>query len=284
MSNATMKSKVGTGGSDDREYVLGTDEKEHARLSLQHALWSDAAVGQWARAGFGPGDTIIDVGCGPGFASRDLARLLGPSGHVIAVDESARFLEYINSHGTEPGCAPIETVKQDVQQLNLPEGGADGAYARWVLHFTPDPAAVVRSVAKALRRGGVFAVQDYVRWQSILWAPSKGGVDILRTCVLASYASHKANSDVGQILPTLMDEAGLEVMEIRPLQRVARPGEPLWQWPTTYFDSFLPRLVQTGFMTKVEHDTVMSEWRELGEKPGAFFCTPPQLEITAVKR
>ncbi|MCA9293877.1 MAG: methyltransferase domain-containing protein [Phycisphaerales bacterium] len=274
MSNTTI----------DREYVLGTDEQEHARLSLQHALWADAAIGQWARAGFGPGDTVIDVGCGPGFGSRDLARLLGPSGKVIAVDESQRFLDYIDATPTEPGCAPIETSNQDVQRLNLPGDGADGAYCRWVLHFTPDPQAVIRSVHRALKPGGVFAIQDYCRWQSIFWAPNKGGVETLRKCILASYASHKANSDVGQMLPTWMEEVGFDVVEIRPLQRIARPGDALWQWPTTYFDSFLPRLVKTGFMTQDEFETVMTEWRELGEQPGAFFFSPPQVEVIGVRR
>ncbi len=270
--------------ANDREYVLGTDEQEHARLSLQHAIWGDAASSHWTRAGFGPGDTIIDIGCGPGLGSRDLARLLGPAGRVIAIDESQRFLDHIDKSTAEPGCAPIETFKQDVQQLDLPADSADGAYARWVLHFTPDPQAVVRGVASALKEGGVFAVQDYLSWRNLLWAPTNGGIDVLRKCILASYKSHNANSDVGQMLPTWMDEAGLEVMEIRPLQRVGRPGDPLWQWPTSYFASFLPRLVETGFMTNAEHDLVLTEWRELGEKPGAFFFTPPQLEIIAVKR
>ncbi len=80
----------------EREYVLGTGNDELMRLAQQHRLWSDAAVQAWQRAGLAPGQRVLDVGAGPGFASFDLAQMVTSTGAVIAVDESTSFVGYAN--------------------------------------------------------------------------------------------------------------------------------------------------------------------------------------------
>ena len=57
----------------DGDYLLGTHDDEIARLALQHRVWRPRVLDAWRRAGIGPGDRVIDIGAGPGFASLDLA-------------------------------------------------------------------------------------------------------------------------------------------------------------------------------------------------------------------
>ena len=76
----------------ERDYVLGTHDEELLRLGLQHRVWRPRALDAWRRAGFTVGQTLIDVGCGPGYAAVDLAEIVGPSGRIIALDRSQRFL------------------------------------------------------------------------------------------------------------------------------------------------------------------------------------------------
>src|SRR5262249_36246990 len=78
--------------TQDRDYVLGTHDDEIARLGLQHNVWRPHALAAWQRAGFNVGQTLLDVGCGPGYATLDLAELVGDTGHVRGVDRSRRFL------------------------------------------------------------------------------------------------------------------------------------------------------------------------------------------------
>src|SRR5678816_202122 len=83
MSNATV----------EQDYVLGTHDEELNRLGLQHRVWRPRALDAWRRAGFTIGQTILDVGCGPGYATLDLAEIAGTTGRVVAMDRSARFLD-----------------------------------------------------------------------------------------------------------------------------------------------------------------------------------------------
>ena len=58
---------------DENDYILGTHDAEIARLRLQHGVWREQVLDCWRRAGIGPGHTVVDIGCGPGFASVALA-------------------------------------------------------------------------------------------------------------------------------------------------------------------------------------------------------------------
>ena len=97
------------------EYVLGTDAIEAKRLGLQHRIWSAAAHHLWELAGVRPGITVMDLGCGPGHATFDLATIVGGAsperaaqGRVIALDESATFLHQLNETAvTDAGIASL---------------------------------------------------------------------------------------------------------------------------------------------------------------------------------
>ena len=63
----------------ENDYVLGTNDEELERLGLQHRVWRPIVLDCWRRAGITFGSRVIDVGAGPGFATMDLAELVGPT-------------------------------------------------------------------------------------------------------------------------------------------------------------------------------------------------------------
>ena len=269
--------------TDQNEYALGTHDAEIVRLGVQHKLWSASAFAIWERAGICAGKTVLDIGCGPGYTSYDLAGLVTSKGRVIAIDESARFIEHLKARLRHDMEIPIDARVGDVQRLDLPANTIDAAYQRWVLCFVRDPEAVIRGVAKALKPGGAFAIQDYMNYEGVLLAPLSKA--FLRFMVVVSEAWNERGGDtkIGLKLPTLLMKHGLTPREIRPLHRVASPHSQLWTWPTIFIETYAPKLVEEGRLTPEEHKALMRDWEQRTNDPSAYFCSPPMVEIIAVK-
>ena len=74
--------------ADRDDYILGTSDEELVRLGYQHQVWMDETVRLWNEAGFRPGHHLVDLGCGPGFGTVDLAHRVGPTGRVTGIEAS----------------------------------------------------------------------------------------------------------------------------------------------------------------------------------------------------
>jgi SAM-dependent methyltransferase len=277
-------SRGGRDLSDRREYALGTNAAEIVRLGVQHRLWSSAAFAIWERAKIRAGHTVLDIGCGPGYTSFDLAGVVTSKGRVVAIDESVRFIEHLKQRQRLLVDATIDARVGDVQQLDLEPESLDAAYQRWVLCFVKDPEAVLRGVAHALRRGGAFAIQDYINYEGILLSPPSEPFRRFIKVVAEAWRNHGGDTEVGLRLPALLAKHGLTPVEISPLHRVARPGSQLWTWPTIFIDTYGSRLVEEGRLTPDEHAALVEDWNEHSNDPNAFFVSPPMADIIAVKR
>jgi len=271
-----------------REYVLGTNRDELVRLGLQHRLWADRAHAIWRRAGLGPGQACLDVGCGPGYASFDIAQMVGSQGRVLGVDESDPFVEHVNDQARARGLDNVEAFVGDVQKLGdlaaVRPGSFDAAYTRWVLCFVADPSAVVAGVADALKPGGRFAIQDYFNYRALTLAPKREVFTTVIEAVARAWNEAGGDIDVMGSMPRLLDEHGLDVVDLRVDQRLARPGESMWNWPSTFWPNFLPVLEERGLISGDTRRDFEQQWASAARDPHTFIVLPPVFEIVAVKR
>ncbi len=115
-------------------------------------------------AGVRASDRALDVGCGPGALTRELAALLGPE-RVAAVDPSAPFAEACRRR--LPG---VHVEVGAAEALPFPDGAFDAALAQLVVNFMTDPPAGVRELRRVTRAGGTVAaaVWDYAGEMTVL--------------------------------------------------------------------------------------------------------------------
>jgi ubiquinone/menaquinone biosynthesis C-methylase UbiE len=271
----------------EREYVLGTGEDELARLAFQHRLWSDAAHEAWRGARIGPGLRVLDVGCGPGFASFDLAELVGPRGVVVGVDESASFINYLNAQSAARHLPQLVGVSGDVHAMSdlaevragAGESGFDIAYARWLLCFVKDPGRVLADVAKLLSPGGRFVVNDYFNYEAMAVAPRNTPISRAYERIVRatgdSWRKHGGDPDIVGRLPALAQGAGLHVVSIRPMQRIARPGETMFNWVGTWWKNYVPKLEAMGAISAAERAAFFEAWDELASGRTHGFAVMP---------
>ena len=278
-----MGGEPGVRPAGDKPYLLGTDAGEGRRVEAQHRVWSAETHDLWNRARFGAGTRLLDLGCGPGFASIELARRVGVDGRVLAVDESARFLDALDREKRRLGLNQLTVRVGRVEELTLDPGSLDGVFARWLFCFLVDPGAVIARVAPGLRRGGRFVVQDYLNYRATTLEPRSSAFDRVIAAVQESWRRTGADLDVGGRLPALLADHGCRVLELVPMVRFARPGSAFWEWPKRFFFGYVPRLVECGLLTTADRTAFETEWRAREQNPAAFLSTPPMVGIIAEK-
>jgi SAM-dependent methyltransferase len=107
------------------------------------------------RAAAQPGERVVDIGCGCGGTTVELARRVGAAGRVLGVDVSAPMLARARERLT-PGL-PIELVQADATALPFPRGGFDLLFSRLGVMFFAEPARSFANLRTALRPGGRLA-------------------------------------------------------------------------------------------------------------------------------
>lgn len=266
-----------------KDYVLGTDDLELARLKRQHELWADQARALWGRAEFKKRKKILDLGCGPGFTSLEMAKFLGPGHEIRSVDLSEKFLKHLEKEAATLGssAAKITTSVGNLAQMDLPEKDYDAAYCRWLMIFVPDVGAALRTIRKHLKPGAVFCLQEYVAYENLMLCPEVPEMKEISAAIFKSWIDQGGDPNRGRDLPKLLEENGFRVRELNPISRIARPGEPLWEWPTQFFTGHFPKLIATGYLSETTAKNFMKKWQEASRDKGAFFLAPGMLDIIA---
>jgi ubiquinone/menaquinone biosynthesis C-methylase UbiE len=108
-----------------------------------------------------PGMTVADVGAGFGAWTIRFSRAVGPSGRVYATDIGAPQLAALRAAVQREGLTNVTVVEGAVATTNLPEGCCDAILIRDAYHHLTEPAAIVKSLAAALKPGGRLAVIDF---------------------------------------------------------------------------------------------------------------------------
>ena len=265
----------------ENEYVLGTHDGEIVRLGLQHHAWRPRVLTAWELAGICPHQTILDVGCGPGYASLDLAEIVGPAGSVMAIDKSERCLNALASKSVERGLHNVTTQRVDLEIAEFPRIRADRIWCRWVLCFVKNPREVLAKMAAALKPGGSMILHeyfDYATWRAVPLCPE---LDEYVRAVMLSWRAGGGEPDISLQLPSWLQELGFELRHTRALVDLVEPGSMLWAWLRTFIKAGRERLVDLGCISCADADRIWRAFTSFEAAPGSRMFTPAMLEIVA---
>jgi ubiquinone/menaquinone biosynthesis C-methylase UbiE len=119
-----------------------------------------------------PGQTFLELACGPGDLSFAVAERVGAEGRVMATDFSPEMLDVARRDGEARGLRNVEYRVADAEDLELGDGSVDGVLCRWGFMLMADPAAAFAEARRVLRAGGplafsVWAAPDRNPWASL---------------------------------------------------------------------------------------------------------------------
>jgi SAM-dependent methyltransferase len=159
-------------------------------------------------AGIGQGQRVLDLGSGLGDVAVLAARLVGPSGEVVGVERDTRSINRARARVTDAGLHNVTFTQSDVSQVasNKP---FDAAVGRLILMYLPDPVAVLRSLFRLVRPGGILAFQE-PSWASCLALTAH--LPLWSTCaslIRETFQRSGVNTEIGLDLYWMFQETGL---------------------------------------------------------------------------
>jgi ubiquinone/menaquinone biosynthesis C-methylase UbiE len=265
-------------------YVFGVNESELERLGYQYRIGSAWTHTLWERAGVSPGKVVVDLGCGPGFATLELAQLVGPRGQVIAVDGGRLFCQHLLAQREARGLHQIRLIEGDVHDLpalGVEPGSVDVVFARYIFCHTREPARALKSAAAVLKPSGMLLISDLLDFDQIWMVPEREAVRRVITRFTAAWRERGGTPDIMRYLPALLPGCGLQLIDALPVQRGTQPGSQWWQWADSFFRHAIGELQEQSRLTSAELDEFGHAWSELCNNPDALIYTCPTVSLLA---
>jgi ubiquinone/menaquinone biosynthesis C-methylase UbiE len=272
------------GLSSAENYFIGVDASELERLRHQHEAWRPETEALWTRADIHTGLNVIDLGSGPGYTAIDLARRVGPTGRVTALDKASAFLDFVTAEARREAVENVEPLERDITAIDIIEGSYDRAFCRFFLAFLiNDLDSVLRCIYRSLRPGGQIAAMEYLTLSSATCSPPARGFDAHTRAWIRYYQEHGGDTAIGSYLPDRLGKAGFAIEYLNCVGGMARSGTRWWNWWGRLISDFGEKLAAAGLMSTDDLQCLRQEWRERSADPGAFIYTPVLLQVVARK-
>jgi SAM-dependent methyltransferase len=221
------------------------------------------------------GARVLDVGCGPGTITVDLARRV-PSGQVVGLDRSGPVVEEARAAAAAGQVTNVDFVVGDVYALDYPAGSFDVVHAHQVLQHLSDPVAALREMGRVCRPGGVVAVRDS-DYSAFTWWPEVPELDEWLALYRTVARGNGAEPDAGRRLKSWALSAGLTVEQASAgVWCFAAPEDVRWwgaMWAERVVGSAMAEQARERGLADAEDLARLAEgWRRWAGSPDAWFA------------
>ncbi len=271
-----MTSTIGV-GTDGAAHPRDTYTHGHHESVLRSHRWRTAEnSASYLLPHLSAGLNILDVGCGPGTITVDLAQTVAP-GTVTGIDTAAKVLDAARELAAEAKLTNTEFVEADVYSLPFDDGHFDVVHAHQVLQHLTDPVAALREMRRVTRPGGFVAVRD-ADYSAMAWYPESAALTEWNTLYHEVATTNGAQPDAGRRLLAWVREAGFDAEKVTASAGVwcyANDEERTW-WGSLWADRCLSsrfgaQARETGLADDVALEELAHGWRDWARDPDGWF-------------
>lgn len=262
----------------DRPQVGDTYTHGHDESVLRGHRWRTAENS----AGYllhrlSPGDSVLDVGCGPGSITSDLAERVSP-GRITALDRDPGVVDEAVASARSRGLTNVVGAVGDVASLDFDDGAFDVVHAHQVLQHLSDPVGALVEMGRVARAGGVVAVRD-ADYGAMCWYPADPGLDRWMELYQAVARANDAEPDAARRLLSWCHAAGfVEVAVSASAWCFADEGDRAWwagQWAERVVRSDLARqALERRLSDREELSRIADGFRAWATNPDGWFLVP----------
>ena len=208
---------MGTGA-----YVIRGGVEGRERLRLLSAVMGPSTRALLAEVGIAAGAACLDLGCGGGDVTLELARALGPGGRVLGVDLDEIMVDMARREAEKHRLSNVAFEVRDVVSWE-PDEQFDVVYARFLLSHLSDPGTLIRAVHRYTRPHGVVIVED-IDFRGHFAEPGCRALQQFVELYTKSVEARGADPNIGPRLPGLLRTAGFGNVQMRLVHPAALMG------------------------------------------------------------
>jgi ubiquinone/menaquinone biosynthesis C-methylase UbiE len=255
MPQSTTTTAVTVAPSATDVYALGRDPAESARLRRQSDELRVDSAALLDRVGLRPGQSAIDLGCGPSGILELLSERVSPGGRVVGLDADPTHAAMARQFATERQLPGVEVVIADARRTGLPSSSFDLVHARTVLVTVPEPAEVLAEMTRLARPGGWIAGLEADAEYSLCYPAHPAWI---RMCDIfhAAFSRNGADLLVGRRLTELYRAAGLDDIGVEARAGVYRASDSRRTVRPDLVRSMRPMILDMGLADERELDEI----------------------------
>ncbi|HKA29473.1 MAG TPA: methyltransferase domain-containing protein [Candidatus Binatia bacterium] len=242
-------------------YALGSNPAESARLRRQSDELRPYSAELLDRVGLQPGQTAIDLGCGPCGILQLLSERVSPGGRVVGVDADPTHVTMATQFADEQGLRNVEIKEADAGQTGLPSRSFDLVHSRTLLVTIPEPATVVAEMVRLARPGGWVASLEPDTEHGLCY-PAHPAFARLGALFGAAFRRNGADPFIGRRLPELYRNAGLHDIGVEARAPIHPPGDTRRTIQLDLVRSMRPMILAMGLAEERELDELDRTARE----------------------
>lgn len=257
---------------DENPYVLRVGDQGAENLNIQHQILEERSMEQLHKAGLQEGSIVWDIGCGSGAMTECIAKVVGPKGHVYAMDISEEQINTTKIHLTNAGYQNVSYMVGDIDACDTSDlDKADIVHCRFLLMHVKNPADVLRRMANLLKPGGVLCVQES-SMNSLVDTCGNEAVGQFHQ-LLIKYGQQRGNDyNIGRKIPDLCSGLGcfskIDFYETK-LDATQKIAQNLI---VSRVEEVRSRLVEAGVASNAEIDDIKNDMIKSFQKPAFDGC------------
>lgn len=220
---------------------------------------------------------ILDIGCGPGTITVDLASYV-PQGHITGLERAGSVLSKCRALAAEKGVTNIEFVEGDANALAYADDTFDVVFCHQVLQHVGDPVGMLREMKRVTKKGGIVAARE-ADYGVFVWYPELEGLREWHGLYDGVARRNGGEPNAGRVLHVWAKRAGLVDLTCSCTMWCYATREEVRWWSEswverTLYSSFATTALEGGLAGQEDLERISRCWREWGEHEDAWISIP----------
>jgi ubiquinone/menaquinone biosynthesis C-methylase UbiE len=258
------------------QYIIQGGRSGKERLSVLARALQPTTLHLFERVGLQAGMHCLDVGCGGGDVTLEMAHLVGSEGRVCGFDFDADILNLARRDAEEAQLHHVEYWVDDALKHQT-EPVYDVVYARFLLTHLPDPVQGLAGMIRAAKPGGTVIAED-IDFQGHFCYPPNQAFDRYVEFYVQTGQRRGADPYIGMKLAGMFLNAGLEDVQVNLVQPVHLTGEGKTISKIT-LERIGNAIVSNGLATQAEVDQTVAELDAFTARPDTLISLPRIFQV-----